>query len=225
MKKFIKYPESMFLILFLGVLGGSLTIFIKYIFSMNTGSIADWVGSWGTVISLYLIYVQIKEAKDEYSKQHTSKIKVEGVLSTGWIKSEAGGWFFSGYYDLQIWAVNISEATGSYRYVGLCKESEYEEVKNSGFYNQKLILNDYTFLFHDPIVEFKDYNDFEKLEEKTISKIQTIKGERMIDFFFDKSDKGVQVVPICIIYVDVFNNPIVRNIKLRFNDNKLNIIE
>lgn len=189
---------------------------------METGSIADWIGSWGTILSLGFIYVQIREAKDEYSKQHTSRIKIEVVLSTGYKEVEGGGITPSGYNDLQIWAANISEAAGAYRYVGLCKKCDLEKVKDSAFYSQKLILNDYTFPFHKPMVEFKKYNEFETIQEKNISKIQTVKGEELIDFFFGDSK---QEVPVYIMFVDALNKPIIRELKLRLNGNKISMVE
>lgn len=56
--------------------------------------------------------------------------------------------------DLQIWAVNISDAKGSYRYVGLCKEKDFATLKEQAFYNQELILNDYNLYSHIPITNY-----------------------------------------------------------------------
>ena len=68
--KILKYLKSICFILLLGMLGGSIAIFIKNIFNMETGSVADWIGSLGTILSLVFIYVQIREARDEYSRQY-----------------------------------------------------------------------------------------------------------------------------------------------------------
>lgn len=216
------------LILLLGMIGGCLAMFLILIFKNDfsdiTGSIADWIGSVGTVASLIFIYIQIIEAKNEYEKQHTSNIKIEVISSSGINQLPSGAWVASNYNDLQIWAVNISDAAGSYRYVGLCKEKDYVKVENSGFYNQELILNDYTMPFYKPITQFKDYNSFEKIEEKSVSKIQTINGEQLVEFLSDDGQDSKSPVSVYLIYMDYIGKPILRELRLRINGKQIELV-
>lgn len=221
--------ENLVFELFCGMLGGSIVFFLilclRGYINDSTGSIAEWIGSIGGIISLLFVYVQIKEGREEYTAQYTSKIEIQAILTPGYdYDKDSGRYTLSDFKDLQIWAVNISDAKGSYRYVGLCKEKDFATLKEQAFYNQELILNDYNLYSHIPITNYASCHDYESIDERCVSNIHTIYGNRLVDFLFNvgegKSGTGCDK-NIVLIYVDSFGNPITLKLKLEFSGDEL----
>lgn len=209
---------------FCGMLGGSIFFFIilclRGYINDSTGSIAEWIGSLGGIISLLFVYFQIKEGREEYTAQNTSSIKIQAILTPSYNYDKGNGRYTpSDFKDFQIWAVNVSDAKGAYRYVGLCKEEDFDKLKEQAFYNPELTLNDY-----NSITNYAVYHDYELINERCVSKMHTVYGSELVDYLFNVGEgkSGTQCdKTVVLIYVDSFGNPITLRLKLEFSGIKL----
>lgn len=117
-----------------GVIG---SLFVIFLFNktQGMGSMADWVGGLATSFALIFAYAEIKISREQFKKEHQPKL----MVYTGWkdslflkknkIKSYDRKLDLPGV-QLHIIPVNKGLATGIYRYLGICRRKDLNEVSS-----------------------------------------------------------------------------------------------
>lgn len=124
-----------FLVLLLGMLGGSIVVLLKNGFNDSTGSIADWVSGIGTLGALIFAYKEIIDSRKQFDEEHKAKLKVyanwKEPLNLKVEETETNKILhtdLNGEISLHIIPVNKGLASGIYRYFGICKAEKVGEI-------------------------------------------------------------------------------------------------
>ena len=129
----LKRIKYLLLSLFVGMVGGGVIVLLKNGFNDTTGNIVDWLSGIGTVGTLLTAYVEIIESRKRFDEEHRPELKVYA----NWKKPfnieineniEAGNADFDSGIFLNIIPVNKGLASGIYRYFGVCKLEDVDEI-------------------------------------------------------------------------------------------------
>lgn len=125
--------KSLLLILFVGMIGGSVIVLLKNGFNDVTGNIADWLSGIGTVGTLLAAYIEIKDSRKRFYEEHRPELKVYAngkkpfnIKING--NSKGGNADVNSGIFLNIIPVNKGLASGIYRYFGVCKLEDVDEI-------------------------------------------------------------------------------------------------
>lgn len=137
MKKRYTLTIEILIAVIFGIIGGIIFVccYEKKLPTQGVGSLADWVSGLATAFALIFAYVEIKNSREQFEKEHKPQL----MVYTGWKdtlflkknKNEVGS------YDrkldlpgiqLHIIPVNKGLATGIYRYLDICRRKNLKEV-------------------------------------------------------------------------------------------------
>lgn len=120
-----KQRWHLFLVLLLGMLGGSIVVLLKNGFNDSTGSIADWVSGIGTLGALIFAYKEIIDSRKQFDEEHKAQLKVyanwKEPLNLNIEETETDTILHTDFNDisLHIIPVNKGLTSGIYRYFGI----------------------------------------------------------------------------------------------------------
>lgn len=133
-KRYILTIEILMAVIF-GIIGGVIFVgsYERKLPTQGVGSLADWVSGLATVSALIFAYVEIKNSREQFEREHQPQL----MVYTGWkdplfLKKDK-----SNSYDrepdlpgvqLHIIPVNKGLAAGIYRYLGICKREDLVEI-------------------------------------------------------------------------------------------------
>ena len=129
----LKRIKYLLLSLFVGMIGGSVIVLLKNGFNDTTGNMADWLSGIGTVGTLFAAYIEIKDSRRQFDKEHRPELKVYA----NWKKPfnieineniEGGNADVNSGIFLNIIPVNKGLASGIYRYFGVCRLEDVDEI-------------------------------------------------------------------------------------------------
>ena len=97
------------------------------------GSVADWVSGLGTLGALIFAYKEIIDSKRQFNEEHRSELKVyanwkEDLVLEQDKNVKAGNAKTDDDIYLHIVPVNIGLASGIYRYFGICKVEDINNI-------------------------------------------------------------------------------------------------
>lgn len=137
MKKRYTLTIEILIAVIFGIIGGILFVLVyeKQLPIQGVGSLADWASGLATAFALIFAYVEIKNSREQFEKEHQPQLMVyTGWKDTLFLKKNK-----IGSYDreldlpgvqLHIIPVNKGLATGIYRYLGICKRENLKEVSS-----------------------------------------------------------------------------------------------
>lgn len=119
-----------------GIVGGIITVVFVTgnIPIQRLGTLADWVSGLGTVAALVFAYQEIKNSREQFEKEHSAELKVH----TSWkdmacIEKDENKEVGNASIDLSgvllhIVPINRGLATGIYRYLGVCRKVDLDDI-------------------------------------------------------------------------------------------------
>lgn len=139
MKKRYTLTIEILVAVIFGIIGGALFVlsYERKLPIQGVGSLADWVSGLATAFALIFAYIEIKNSREQFEKEHQPEL----IVYTGWkdtlfLKKNKNK---IGSYDrkldlpgvqLHIIPVNKGLAAGIYRYLGICKKEDLKEVSS-----------------------------------------------------------------------------------------------
>lgn len=167
------------------------------------GSWADWVSGIATSLALIFAYAEIRNSREQFEKEH----KPELTVYTGWkeslISEKIDGKTHSTLLGVQLHAVPVNKgmAAGIYRYLGICKKEDLNEILSlvKKVKNNTIDATEVDELARVIYYDLNDVNQNEKKYDKTgmsliypddIKLFQTIKSNS-VGKIIDKNTKGI----------------------------------
>lgn len=164
------------LIGFVGALIGNGIVFLVLAFgSSKYGTLADWVSGLGTVIAILFVYLQIDEQRKEFEEKQVAKVSIAISKQTTLKKSLDGNGKVLTDPEYYIWAVNDGLSSGSFMFLGFCREDEFKYIKDD---DKNVIYNHHHDLYHD--LQPYTNKDYQSLKPGQISKTEKIQ-EKILD--------------------------------------------
>ena len=94
------------------------------------GSWADWVSGIATSLALIFAYAEIRNSREQFEKEHKPELTVYTWWKESLISEKIDGKTHSTLLGVQLHAVPVNKgmAAGIYRYLGICKKEDLNEI-------------------------------------------------------------------------------------------------